>query len=61
MGKVSCAIVITFMRLYLKEVFSEVTTQPNNGQMSTFLLEKVSVLLSDQRPETLKHGLLRLL
>lgn len=54
-GKVSCAIAVIFTRLYLKEIFSEVTTQPNNGQISTFLLWKVSVLLSDQRPDTFKH------
>lgn len=32
---------------YLKEIFSEVSAQFNNGQISTFLLCKLSVLLFD--------------
>lgn len=35
------------------KIFSEVSAQSNNGQISTFLLFKLSVILFDQRPELL--------
>lgn len=48
------------MALYLLEMFSEITTQLNNGQISTFLLWQLLVFLFDKSPETFKHVLLSL-